>query len=79
MTDQELREKLIAYMEEASPMFESEGLADDDSIEDAGLDSLDIVNFLLSIEENLSVKIADSELPDLNTLSDFMARVKKDL
>lgn len=79
MNMQDLKQKLIDYMVDASPMFEAEGLQGDDSLDEAGLDSLDMVNFLLSIEENFNVKIEDEELADLNTLNDFAARVQSGL
>jgi len=72
MTGINLRDSLIEYLIEASPMFEAEGLKNSDDLYDAGLDSLDMVNFLLSIEENLGIKISDDELQDLKTLGDFL-------
>lgn len=71
----DLKSKLREYLVEASPAFEPDEVKDEDDLIEAGLDSLDIVNFLLSIEENLDVKISDDELNDLNSINDFAARI----
>ena len=71
MTGINLRDSLIEYLIEASPMFEAEGLKNSDDLYDAGLDSLDMVNFLLSIEENLGIKISDDELHLIVMIDNF--------
>lgn len=71
----DLKSKLREYLVEASPAFEPDEVKDEDDLIDAGLDSLDMVNFLLSIEENLDVKISDDELSELNSINDFAARI----
>ena len=51
----------------------SESLNAESTLNDTGLDSLDIINFLFTIEQDLGVKIPDEQLGEegLNTLKDF--------
>jgi acyl carrier protein len=71
MTRDEMIAKLRDCLEDASPMVEMDGLGPDGSLEDAGLDSLDVVNFLLGIEETFGVKISDEDAEKLTTLNAY--------
>ncbi len=47
----------------------------DATFESLGLDSLDVVELTLVIEEQLGVKIEDEELEDIRTVGDAAAKV----
>ena len=45
---------------------------------ESGLDSLDIANFFLSVEEKYGIKIDDADLEKLNTIRKIVAYLQKD-
>ncbi|MDX1620481.1 MAG: acyl carrier protein [Nitriliruptorales bacterium] len=49
--------------------------APDASFESMGLDSLDVVELTLVVEEELGVKIEDEELEDVRTVQDAVDKV----
>lgn len=49
----------------------------DATFESLGLDSLDVVELTLVIEEQLGVKIEDEELEDVRTVGDAAAKVSE--
>ncbi|MBW3620092.1 MAG: acyl carrier protein [Actinobacteria bacterium] len=51
-------------------------IAPEATFESLGLDSLDVVELTLVIEEELGVKIEDEELEDVRTVGDAVARVE---
>lgn len=53
----------------------AEDVAPDATFEAMGLDSLDVVELTLVIEEELGVKIEDDELEDIRTLQDAVDKV----
>ena len=44
---------------------------------ECGLDSLDVANFFLALEEKYEIKFTDDELDALNTLSQISAFINK--
>lgn len=47
------------------------------TIEDLGVDSLDLVEAVMAIEDTFNIKIEDSDLESLKTVNDFVAYVEK--
>ena len=47
-------------------------LKEDDSLQDLGLDSLDLVEVMLEIEESLNVEFTSNEIASLSTLKDVV-------
>lgn len=45
--------------------------------EDLGLDSLDIIDIIMSIERDLNISIPDSDITNLNTIGDLYKVVKE--
>ena len=54
-------------------------LADDDKLRDLGLDSLDIVEMLLQLEEEYDVHFDDMDMSNLNTVKDLLDAINKQL
>lgn len=75
MTKDDLRTKLMGILEEAAPTIDASGFEADKSFEDQELDSLDQVNFLLGIEEELGLKIEDEQAAELPTLNAFVDHI----
>lgn len=59
------------------------GLDDDELVLEAelaldlGMDSMDLLEFALNLEERFSIEIADSEMRSLTTVADVVALVEK--
>ncbi len=50
----------------------------DTTIEDLGVDSLDLVEAVMTIEDTFNIKIEDSDLESLKTVNDFVSYVEKE-
>ncbi len=46
-----------------------------DIIKDLGLDSLDVMELMMELEEKCQVKIPDEDLPKLKTIGDLVAKI----
>lgn len=55
----------------------SDEIAPDVTFESLSLDSLDLVELTLAVEEELGVKIEDEELEDIRTVGDAVAAVQR--
>jgi acyl carrier protein len=60
-----------ATMKKISWKIDVDSLKDDAPLSEQGLDSLDMVNLLLTMEEEYAVSIPDEALPELATLNDI--------
>lgn len=47
------------------------------TIEDLGVDSLDLVEAVMAIEDTFNIKIEDNDLEGLKTVNDFVEYVEK--
>ncbi len=54
-------------------------VADDDKIRDLGLDSLDVVELLLQLEEEYDVHFDDVDMSKLLTVKDLLDEIAKQL
>lgn len=75
-----MSDDLLATFKEL--LSEEFGVPEDDITEDAtfealGLDSLDVVELTLVLEEKTGVKLEDEELEDVRTVGDAIAKVKE--
>jgi acyl carrier protein len=75
MAADELLETLAGFLKELAPASTYQPGDEGKSLEDLGLDSLDVAGFALKIEETYGVAISDEELEKLSTLDDFVAHV----
>ncbi len=55
---------------------EADQVATDATFEELGLDSLDVVELTLVLEEETGVKLEDEELEDVRTVGDAIAKVE---
>ena len=51
-------------------------LKEDDSLTSLGLDSLDLVEVMLSIEDKLSIEFTSEEIANLSTLKDVVKLIE---
>ena len=47
-------------------------LKEDDSLQSLGLDSLDLVEVMLAIEDRLGIEFTSDEIAELNTIKDVL-------
>lgn len=65
-------EKLKAIAVNQIGIDEEKVTPDSDIIKDLGLDSLDIVDMLMSVEETFGVTIDDSDVAEMKTVADVV-------
>lgn len=68
----EIRSKLAAAAKKDS-------LSDDDKLRELGLDSLDIVEMLLQLEEEYDIHFDDVDMSKLVTVKDLLDAIKSQL
>lgn len=49
----------------------------DTNFKDVGIDSIDLLNFVIKIEERFSISFSDSELLELFTVNDVVKLIEK--
>lgn len=54
-------------------------LKEEDSLSSLGLDSLDLVEVMLEIEETLNIEFASDEIADVSTLGDVLKLIETKL
>ena len=69
-------EQTRALLKETAPGTHWEDLATDDSLADAGLDSLDKVTFIMKVEEATGLSIPDEAYDDMDTIESVIAYVE---
>lgn len=71
------KEKFLKYLEQEEISIDVENFNIDNTFSDNGIDSLDIFAILLRIEDDLGVKVPDSELDGINTIKELIEHVNK--
>lgn len=74
MSPQELQAQVVAILKSIAPELEEGALRADRPLRDqVDLDSMDWLNFLVALHEQLKVDIPESEYSKLVTLADLVA------
>lgn len=69
MTDEQLRECVLATLQEAAPNVDLGTLDEHTSFRDQfEIDSIDFVRFVLALEKQLNMKIPETDFPRLSSL-----------
>ena len=69
-------EKIIALLADQFGKDESEISLTMDIAEDLGADSLDVVELLMSIEDEFSMEIPDEEIENIKTVGDLVTYIE---
>ena len=69
-------EKVKAILAEQFDVDEDKITADTDLQEDLGADSLDVVDLLMSIEEELDVEVPDEEIENIKTVGTLVSYIE---
>lgn len=80
MNEQQIRETLLRILGELAPEVDVTQLKPDVRIRDQiDLDSMDFLNFLIAVDEELNVDIPEADYPKLATLDACVAYVRDKL
>jgi acyl carrier protein len=72
MTEDDIREKVLAILQELAPELDVHTLKPDVRLRDQlDLDSMDFLNFLIGIDEQLGIDIPEADYPRLARLNDI--------
>ncbi|WP_295217514.1 acyl carrier protein [Ruminococcus sp.] len=77
MAKEEIFEKLKDLVVDQLGVDEDEVTAEANIQDDLGADSLDVVDLVMSVEEEFGVKIADEELEGIKTVGDIVDYVEE--
>ena len=69
-------EKVKAILAEQFDVEEDKITADTDLQEDLGADSLDVVDLLMSIEDELEVEVPDEEIENIKTVGSLVSYIE---
>ena len=72
-------EKVKAILAEQFDADEDKITADTDLQEDLGADSLDVVDLLMSIEDEFDVEVPDEEIENVKTVGDVVEYIKANI
>ena len=78
MTEQEIHEKIVEIIQESSGKeFQiSQALSLKDDLQ---ADSVDLMEFILTVEDEFGIEISDEDIDELKNVSDVVACVQKNL
>ena len=74
-----IMDKLSEIRSKLAKAAKRENLADDDKLRELGLDSLDIVEMLLQLEEEYDIHFDDVDMSALVTVKDLLDAIKSQL
>jgi acyl carrier protein len=69
-------QNFIEIIQRSGAIVDVEQLTTSSSLRDAGLDSMDMANILLEIEEAFGLKIPDADVPTLDSISSMLNYVE---
>lgn len=69
-------EKVKAILAEQFDVEEDKVTADTDLQEDLGADSLDVVDLLMSIEDEFGVEVPDDEIENIKTVGSIVSYIE---
>jgi len=73
MTDDEILERLRGILQELAPEADVIGLNPDLRVRDQlDIDSMDLLNFVIAVDEQFGVDIPERDYPKLRTLNDMV-------
>ncbi|PRT72691.1 acyl carrier protein [Streptococcus anginosus] len=78
MTEQEIYERIVEIIQESR----SEGFQVSQTLslkDDLQADSVDLMEFILTVEDEFGIEISDEDIDELKNVSDVVACVQKNL
>jgi acyl carrier protein len=71
------QDEIIAIIDAAGVAADISGIKGSSTLKDAGIDSLEVMNVFLGIEEKYGIKIPDEDVDALNTIDSIVAYLQK--
>lgn len=73
------QEEVLNKIKEIVPKFgvNPDDVSDSSTLEDLDMDSLDVVEIMQAIEDDLGIRVPDEDLEDLSTIGDAVTAVVK--
>lgn len=71
------KETLIKIINDAETQMNLEALTDNIKFEDIGADSLDIMNILMGVQEEIHKELPDEDIDQLQSIEDILNYVNK--
>ena len=73
------QEEVLNKIKEIVPKFgvNPDDVKNDSTLEDLDMDSLDVVEIMQAIEDDLGIRVPDEDLEDLSTIGDAVTAVVK--
>jgi len=65
-------EEIISLIQGAGVSADISDIKEDTLLHDAGIDSLDMMNVFLAIEEKFDIKISDDDIKNLDTVNNIV-------
>ena len=65
-------EQIVSLIQDAGVSADISGIKGDMPLSDAGIDSLDMYNVFLAIEEKFAIKIPDADIDKLDTIDNIV-------
>jgi len=73
MSEDELKQLIVAAIQEVAPEIEESDIDPDEDIqEECDIDSMDFLNFLAELKKNSGVTIPEADYPQVNTLTKML-------
>jgi acyl carrier protein len=66
-------EEIIAIINDVGVAKDISGIKGSSTLKEAGIDSLEVMNVFLAIEEKYGIKISDEDIDELNTIDAIVA------
>ena len=66
---------VIEIIDSAGILVDTNNLLNDINLQEQGVDSLDIVNIYMMLEDKFNIKIPDTDLPNVKTINDIVSYV----
>jgi len=80
MTDDEIREVVLRLLKQVAPEADMSAIKPDLRLRDQiDIDSMDALNFLISVDAELHVDIPEADYPKLTTLDNIVAYLSQAL
>ena len=70
-------DEILMLIEKSGVSIEVSTIKFDESLAEAGIDSLEVFNIFLAIEEELNVKIPDKDIDSLDTINNIVGYLEK--
>jgi len=70
-------DEILMLIEKSGVSIEVSTIKFDESLAEAGIDSLEVFNIFLAIEEELNVKIPDKDIDSLDTINNIVGYLEQ--